>query len=661
MTRYGQREPERARSTSGGGAGFVLEGRSPAQRNRVQANSATSAGRATSTTSTPLASGAAPAGNRASRRLPLIRPMPVLIGLMVFMVVAVVGVGAFVGRANALAAAQDRTTHDVAMVRAIISQQGPNLTLQNGRLAAGVDNASFVLNNNTTLVDSAQQVTGDQVTIYQLEGPNLTAISTTVARAGSPRIRALGDHLGGAAYTALLGNCGAISTSACHSSYAGLATVGGAQYVASFQPLKDASGNFVGAISTARPMSTVTAAAMQLAVLLALVALLVAVVVVVAGGWLLSGGASASGVAADRMRAALAGIDGAASGLRRLAEAQAPRARRQRALAAQLEEHGAAFDDHMQTISQEQAALRNATSAVWAEVSQPGAPDPAAALAHARQAAVHAARIGAAIEDMRSAYADLREMTATLAGDADDLGEQAGQAAQQAAHLHHLCAEAQTSLGDQPPKTTPANSSGPSPRRPQAGYAGAAPDEFSPSATGHLRAQGRAASGGGTGQHPATIASGRWPTASGNLGASAQHSQMGQGNAQSNAQGNSLGNSLGNGHWTGQTNAMPRVPKRPQQSSQPGRSGVLPNLDTLTTLDGLDGTSGARGGGLSSRRGAVPPAGDANTARLTGQHPATSGSSQLPRRRGPSANNDQRDPTHQHDPRERSDNRWLNE
>src|SRR5258706_2286018 len=61
----------------------------------------------------------------------------------------------------------------------------------------------------------------------------------------------------------------------CHGAYSGVVTLHGRSYVASFAPLEDLTGTFVGALSVAIPLDSVLAPSVQLSVLLVLVGLLV--------------------------------------------------------------------------------------------------------------------------------------------------------------------------------------------------------------------------------------------------------------------------------------------------------------------------------------------------------------------------------------------------
>ncbi len=325
------------------------------------------------------------------------RFLPVLVVVAIVSTFGLASITYIAARANASAQAQTEALRDAQVARQLVADQGPGLTLSNDQLVVGADNSVYTLNGETTLVDRTRALTGDYATIYQLEGSRLIAVASNLPSGASGR--ALGDSLGGSAFTALVGNCGAVDSQSCHQAYSGQLTLHGTDYVVGVQPLFDATGAFVGALGAAQPLSAVLAPVNQFAVVLLLVGLLLSFLCIIGGHWLF-------GSRSERMLAMIdARLDAvaeAATDLERLAQAQIVRATGRGRAARELHEHTHALDTLAAAMEEGQASLRESAGGIWNEMSQPGAaPDPRAAIRWARESAVVSSRVGTAAERAR--------------------------------------------------------------------------------------------------------------------------------------------------------------------------------------------------------------------------------------------------------------------
>ncbi|MFI5273017.1 MAG: Cache 3/Cache 2 fusion domain-containing protein, partial [Ktedonobacterales bacterium] len=343
--------------------------------------------------------------HRGVRRLGLQqRFVPLLVALTLVSSLGVAALAYLGERDSAITGAQARTAQDVHVLRRLLADQGAGLTTHNDQLVVGQDNAVLVLNGDTTVVDGARDVTGTDATIYQLRGPALTAIASnlpTVDTHGNalPGSRLLGGALTGPAYDALLGGCGAADMASCHHSYSGVIAVHGLSYVASYAPLYDNNGAFIGALSAATPLASVLAPVTQQAVLLVMIGLLVGMVALVAGYWVFD---SISRKLLATLDAQLDAVATHAVQLSGLAREQVTRASRQEHAARLVSEQARTLDGMAREMDQGYASLRSSAGELWAEMSQPGAaPDPARTLEHAKHSAVIAARIGTSAASAR--------------------------------------------------------------------------------------------------------------------------------------------------------------------------------------------------------------------------------------------------------------------
>ncbi len=354
----------------------------------------------------PTPASPAPASTERRRRFRRLRlrqrVVPLLVTLVLLSSCGIVALAYLGARADAIASAQSVAAEDVRVERQMLTDQGANLVNRDGQLVVGVNNAATVLNNSTAIVDRTRSLVNGYATIYQLEGMSLVAISTNLpsdTHASAHGSRALGDMLSGPAFDALLGQCGATDTANCHHNYSGVVTIHGVSYAAAFEPLTDASGAFVGALSVALPLDSVLGPTVQFAVMLLLVALLMALIAISAGSWIF-------GTISDRVLGALDTqldvVADATIDLDHLARTQIERAGSQSRTARLVSDEVRALNALACAMDEGQSALRESAGEIWGEISHPGAPpDPAATLRWARQAAVASGRVGSAAERAR--------------------------------------------------------------------------------------------------------------------------------------------------------------------------------------------------------------------------------------------------------------------
>ena len=326
-----------------------------------------------------------------------------MLAITLLSTLGIAGVAYLGTRSVIVADAQARMAQDIQVERQLMADQGAGISLNDNRLVIGTDNNVITLNNDTTLVDRTKLAIGANATIYQLEGPDLVAISTTVpvVNGGSalPGSRALGDKLGGSPFHALVGDCGAADNTACHHAYQGVVTLRGATYVTAFAPLLDMNGNFVGALATATPYSAVVAPSVALAIILILIGLLTALVGVASTLWAYG---SSAGKMMNSLDTRLTQVANSAADLEYLAHGQAERAERQNHMALKVGEEARRLDALASALAQRQAELREAVGSMWAEMSHPGAPmDANMAARLTKQAAVVSGQIGTDAGDAR--------------------------------------------------------------------------------------------------------------------------------------------------------------------------------------------------------------------------------------------------------------------
>lgn len=362
--------------------------------------------------SPPPAQGAADQpGRRRFRAIRLHRQFaPMLIAITLLCTLGLTGLAYAGARSYAISGAEAQALQAIQVERQLVLPQNATLRLQDGRLVLTSAGASLVLNDNTSLVDQTLALTGDDATIYQAEGASLVAVATNLPDANSRGApisgsRALGDALSGSAIAALQSSCAPASPPSCHQTYQGIITIRGLSYAAALVPLFDSGGAYVGALGLATPLETVTAPAVQLAVMLLIAGLLLALLSLVTGFWFF-GSLAERTIGALDLRLRL--VADAAAELERLAQLQATRAARQDRVAQQVSAQARALDSMAEVMEQGRASLRDASGEIWAEMSHPGGlPDPTSAVRLAQQAAVTTAQVGSAAEDARDVCGQL--------------------------------------------------------------------------------------------------------------------------------------------------------------------------------------------------------------------------------------------------------------
>lgn len=342
---------------------------------------------------------------RRLRRIPLYRNMlPLLAAVVLLCTAGLVSIAYLAARSEAINVAQTTAQHAVAVERAILAERGGPIELRDSQLVIPSDpNPAYTLNNDLAMVDRTQALTGTFLTIYELEGRRLVAVSTNVPTFSQGHIvagsRALGDVLPGSVNTTLGSACAVSAPASCHQPYAGTVAIRGSTYVVTIEPLYTSSGTFIGALGAALPLDSVLAPVVQLTVLLVLVGLFVALIAIVVGSWLLSR-------ISERMLGSLddglQGVAGIAAELEHTVHRQVTRAQRQAQIARNVLDQARTLDGMASDIRQEQSALRSSTGELWAEVSHPGAlPDTELTMHLARETAVAAARTGTRVGDVQ--------------------------------------------------------------------------------------------------------------------------------------------------------------------------------------------------------------------------------------------------------------------
>ncbi|HEX6818934.1 MAG TPA: Cache 3/Cache 2 fusion domain-containing protein [Ktedonobacterales bacterium] len=413
------------------------------------------------------------------------RFVPVMLAITLLSTIGVAGV-AFIGtRALIVSDAQARLAQDTKVERQLLADQGAGVSVNDNRLIVGADNNVITLNDDTTLVDRMQAAIGANATIYQLEGPDLVAISTTLPVVnGSHAVsgaRALGDKLSGSPFSALVGNCGASDNNACHHAYQGVVTLHGASYVAAFDPLYDMSGNFVGALATATPYSTVIAPCVALAVILVLIGLLMALIGVASSLWAYG---SSAGKMMGSLDARLTQVANSASDLEYLAHGQVERAERQRRMALQVGEEARRLDTLASSLVQRQSELRDAAGSIWAEMSQPGAPmDANTAMRLAKQSAVAAGQMGTDAGDARLHCRQLVTLMNHVIAESEAIEATGGEMREHASDLRGSVEQVEVTVGERLLPRAPAEA------RKTFFRWGRGRSEIAPSASGSRRAR----------------------------------------------------------------------------------------------------------------------------------------------------------------------------
>lgn len=409
-------------------------------------------GRATTTRARVTPTAARPPARRRSLRQFRFhrRFVPVMLAITLLCTLGLAGVAYFGTRSLVLSDAQTHLAQGAQVERQLLADQGAGVNVTGNRLVIGADNNVITLNGDTTLVDRTKASIGADATVYQLEGPDLVAISTTLPVVNGGHTvagaRALGDKLTGSAFHALVGDCGATESASCHHSFQGIVTLHGVSYVTAFTPLDDMNGNFVGALGTATPYATVIAPCVALAVILLFIGLLMALVGVAAGLWAYG---SSAGKMLDSLDARLSRVADSAADLEYLAQGQVERVERQSRMARQVGEEARRLDTLASALVQRQSELRDAAGAIWAEMSHPGAqPDGEAALRLARQTAVVSGQIGTDAGDARLHCRQLVSLMNHVTAEGDALGATGAQMREHALELRGAVERVEVTVGE---------------------------------------------------------------------------------------------------------------------------------------------------------------------------------------------------------------------
>ncbi len=400
-----------------------------------------------------------PAQRRAFRRLHAQQQfLPLLILTIALMLLVVIATGYVAARANAISSAEATARSNAQLAREVVSERGQFPALANNQLVASTGTSNYALVNDTWVVDHVRQLTGDQTVIYQLIATNtspssLQAISSNMRRfdaQGHPiaNTRATGQTMPTNAQSAIFGACGQITDSAaCYGIFSGEVTIAGVSYVAAFEPLVDQGGQLVGAVGVLMPLDDVLAPPKQLAIMLLMMGLLVGLIALVTGTWLASR-------TPNRLLAQLDGqldvMAGAATELGRLAHQQQFRLQRQQRTARQVGEHARRLEALAADMDSGQTALQQTTTAIWAEMSQPGiATNAAMALRLAREAAVRASEVGTTGDETRTHARHVIALMNQVIAEGRALAQEGQEAESHANELAATLNRMETDLGEQ--------------------------------------------------------------------------------------------------------------------------------------------------------------------------------------------------------------------
>lgn len=384
--------------------------------------------------------------------------MPLLLVTIALMLLVVIATGYVAARANATSNAETTARTNALLAREVVSERGQFPAIANTQLVASSGASNYPLVNDTWVVDHVRQLTGDQAVIYQLIATNtspssLRAVSSNMRRTDAQghaiaNTRDTGESMPANAQAAIFGACGQVTdNTACYSDFSGEVTIAGMSYVAGFEPLLDQSGHLVGAVGVLTPMDDVLAPPKQLAIMLLLMGLLVGLVALVSGTWLASR-------YPNRLLAQLDGqldvMAGAAIELGRLAHQQQFRLQRQQRTARQVGEHSRKLEALASQMDSGKTALQQTTSAIWAEMSQPGiAINAGTALRLAREAAVRASEVGTTGDETRTHARHVITLMNQVIAEGRALAQEGQEAESHANELATTLDRMETDLGEQ--------------------------------------------------------------------------------------------------------------------------------------------------------------------------------------------------------------------
>jgi hypothetical protein len=288
----------------------------------------------------------------------------------------------FALRNQTLAEEQARLTHEAAIASAMMSTNVQTLA---SSPQASVD-----------LSDRISAMTGDDAALFQYNGQTLVAVA-------AHDMNIVGAPLPSAAEPAVVGSCGPVAPVDCHHAYYGVVRAGGVEYAATYTPIFDADGAFVGALMVATPLADALAAVNAEMLELTTLGLLLALLVIGVGAYRFN---RSTGQTLGELQTQLRGVAMSTVAMEHAAHAAVLASRRQEQLARQIGDGARGLDALVTSVNQGYPALQQSAGAIWAEVSQPGAaPDPTVVMRLARETTLMATRIGAGMEDAR-VYSD---------------------------------------------------------------------------------------------------------------------------------------------------------------------------------------------------------------------------------------------------------------
>jgi len=292
-------------------------------------------------------------------------------------------VGAYFAlRTQTLAEEQARLTREAAIASAMMSN--------NAQILAGSPQAS------TELSDHISAMTGDDTALYQYSGQTLVAVA-------AHDMDIVGAPLPSVAEPAVVGSCGPVAPVDCHRSYFGVVRTGGVEYAATYAPVFDADGKFVGALMVATPLGDALAGVNAAMLALTIAGTLLALVIIASGAYRFN---RSTGQTLGALQTHLRVVAASTVAMEHAAHAAVLASRRQEQLARQIGDGARGLDALVTSVNQGYPALQQSAGAIWAEVSQPGAlPDPLVVMRLARETTLMATRVGAGMEDAR-VYSD---------------------------------------------------------------------------------------------------------------------------------------------------------------------------------------------------------------------------------------------------------------
>jgi hypothetical protein len=291
--------------------------------------------------------------------------------------------GAYLALRNqTLAEEQARLTHEAAIASAMMSTNVQTLA---SSPQASVD-----------LSDRISAMTGDDAALFQYNGQTLVAVA-------AHDMDIIGAPLPSAAEPAVVGSCGPVAPVDCHHAYSGVVRAGGVEYAATYTPIFDSDGTFVGALMVATPLADALAGVNSAMLALTIIGLLLALLVIGVGAYRFN---HSTGQTLGDLQTHLRIVAASTVAMEHAAHAAILASRRQERLARQIGDGARGLDALVTSVNQGYPALQQSAGAIWAEVSQPGAaPDPTVVMQLARETTLMATRIGAGMEDAR-VYSD---------------------------------------------------------------------------------------------------------------------------------------------------------------------------------------------------------------------------------------------------------------